>query len=160
MLTQKRLKEVLSYDPKSGFFLTKKSYFQSRVGGSAGKYDKKGYCLIYVDGAPYLAHRLAFLYMKGSIPDIVDHIDRNPSNNAWDNLRPASKSLNRLNCNLSIANKSGCTGVHFHKASNKWRAGIVINGKKIYLGAFTEKDDAIRARQEFEEKYFKQTGAK
>ena len=42
----------------------------------------------------YRAHRLAFLYMKGYIPKLIDHKDRNGLNNKWNNLREANKSTN------------------------------------------------------------------
>jgi len=51
-------------------------------------------------------------------------------------------------------NKSGTNGVHFHKASNKWRAGIVKNYKLISLGNFAEKQEAIDARKKAEKKYY------
>lgn len=51
---------------------------------------------------------------------------------------------------LQINNKSGYTGVYFHKKSGKWISEIVDN--KVYrrLGSFTNKEDAIKARKEAE----------
>ncbi|PFW65272.1 AP2 domain-containing protein [Bacillus sp. AFS075034] len=52
-------------------------------------------------------------------------------------------------------NKSGHKGVCWVKGKQKWRASIHIKGKTIHLGYFAEKEDAIKAREIAEEKYFK-----
>lgn len=52
-------------------------------------------------------------------------------------------------------NKTGVKGVGFNKKTNKWRAGITIQGKNKFLGCFDNIEDAIKARKEAEEKYFK-----
>ncbi|WP_260164830.1 AP2 domain-containing protein [Lentilactobacillus buchneri] len=52
-------------------------------------------------------------------------------------------------------NKSGIKGVSWDNGRNKWRAYIRIKRKAISLGYFTNKADAIVARKEAEEKYFK-----
>ena len=83
--------------------------------------------------------------MEGYFPENnVDHIDRDTTNNKWNNLRHVSKVCNSRNKDISVKNKSGITGVHWDK--NKWRASITILNKKINLGTFTEKKDAIMAR--------------
>ena len=50
-------------------------------------------------------------------------------------------------------NTSGVTGVKRYK--DKWQADINFKGKRHYLGRFKNKQDAINARKEAEEKYFK-----
>ena len=52
-------------------------------------------------------------------------------------------------------NTTGVTGVNYIKNIKKWNASIFFKGKKINLGYFKNIDDAIKARKEAEEKYFK-----
>jgi hypothetical protein len=59
-----------------------------------------------------------------------------------------------MNVGLRSNNKSGVTGVIWHRRSSKWRAFIRINGKQIELGLFDRFEDAVVARKEAEEKYF------
>lgn len=56
---------------------------------------------------------------------------------------------------LLSSNKSGHTGVCYLKNSNKWKAYITLKGHQISLGEYKEKDDAIKARELGEEKYYK-----
>lgn len=62
-------------------------------------------------------------------------------------------------CNLtrrvSSRNTSGFNGVSWYPKKNKWRASITFQRKHISLGYFDKKGDAIKARKEAEEKYFK-----
>lgn len=51
-------------------------------------------------------------------------------------------------------NTSRKTGVCFDKSKNKWVAKLTFQGKIHNLGAFTNKEDAIAARQKAEEEYF------
>lgn len=83
-----------------------------------------------------------------------DHIDRNEFNNLESNLRKCTVQENNCNKSISIKNTSGVIGVSWHKMSQKWMAGLKVNNKSIYLGIYTNKDDAIRARLNAEVKYF------
>jgi hypothetical protein len=76
----------------------------------------------------------------------VDHIDNNKHNNNLINLRYATIQENSRNTKLSSKNTSGTKGVCWHKKSMRWRAQICINGKRITLGNFLNKDDAITIR--------------
>ena len=86
----------------------------------------------------------------------VDHIDRNRLNNHISNLRYATKSENGMNQSKRSDNTSGIKGVNFHKTNKKWRAQITKDGRKIFLGYFESKEEAIEARSKAEEKYFKE----
>lgn len=60
-----------------------------------------------------------------------------------------------LTAKLPKNNTSGYKGVYWQKSAKKWQAEIEIRAKRIYLGIFENKEDAIKARKEAEEKYFK-----
>ncbi len=131
MLTQERLKELLRYDPATGLW--------THANGDAAGWinSKTGYIRLQVDGRKYYAHRLAWLWMTGKWPAVlIDHKDQNPSNNRWDNLRPADKSKNGANRGAPKQNKSGWKGVSFCRATGRWRADITIRGKCKNLGRF------------------------
>ena len=52
-------------------------------------------------------------------------------------------------------NSSGVRGVSWNKKRSEWVAYITFQQRRFHLGWFTEKEDAIKARKEAEEKYFK-----
>ena len=54
---------------------------------------------------------------------------------------------------LPSNNTTGIKGVYKVK-NRKWLASITVKRKQIYLGTFDDKQDAINARLEAEEKYF------
>jgi len=94
-----------------------------------------------------MAHRLAFLYIEGYFPeDEIDHIDKNPANNKWGNLRTVRRSCNLQNRDLQVNNKTSVSGVLWYKRYNKWCSIIGINKKRKFLGYFDNFDDAVFAR--------------
>lgn len=144
MLTQKRLKELLAYDPATGI-LTRLIRTSNcvHIGDVAGRPQKQGYLRIMIDGASYLVHRLAFLYMTGKWPKAgVDHINLNKTDNRWLNLREATKAQNSMNRCAPANNTSGYKGVHWDKQNSKWRARIKVSGKSIHIGLFNTKKEA------------------
>lgn len=55
---------------------------------------------------------------------------------------------------LGTRNKSGVKGVCWDKSKRRWEASIGFKGKKIKLGRFKNIEDAKKAREEAEKKYF------
>lgn len=86
--------------------------------------------------------------------NVVDHINRNPLDNRKCNLRVCSQQQNTINRSLRNDNTSGKSGVTFHKRIGKWQSNVYLSGKRYHLGYFDNKEDAIAARLEGEEKYF------
>ena len=76
----------------------------------------------------------------------VDHIDNNPQNNHISNLRFATANENQHNRKLNSNNTSGIKGINWHKANEKWRAQIRIDGIKIHIGYYDNLEDAKIAR--------------
>lgn len=88
--------------------------------------------------------------------DIVDHINRDKTDNRKKNLRSATKSENAMNINRRIDNKSGIIGVGWSENTSKWYVSVQVKNKKITKSDFLNKEDAIRQRLEWEHKYFKE----
>ena len=153
-LTQKRLKEVLDYNPDTGFFKWKINKSKcSPKNKIAGSYNG-GYIQISIDKIPNYAHRLVWLYIYGYFPkNEIDHINKVKNDNRFKNLREVSRSCNMKNCNLSKRTTTGITGVYWNKQNNKWQAGIRAKCKQRHLGFYKNKIDAVKARWRAEKKY-------
>lgn len=146
-LTQEELKRQLDYDHFTGLFVWKVSNTNTiQIGDIAGTMCHD-YINIGINGIVYGAHRLAWLYVYGYLPENdIDHKDRIKHHNWILNLREISRSCNIKNTGNWKTNTSGIKGVYLHKQSNKWIAQIKINYKKKYLGIYKDFDDAVCAR--------------
>lgn len=83
----------------------------------------------------------------------VDHKDHDGLNNRRSNLRACTVGQNRRNQRISSANTVGLKGVVWNKAKKKYQAGIKVNGKRINLGSFDDKNIAHKAYCEASAKY-------
>lgn len=124
-------------------------------------YDRiKDYCW-FANAYGYIASKynskIIFLHkiIMDTTDKIIDHINHNTTDNRKNNLRIVTKSQNAANHNILRNNTSGVTGVD-KRIDGKWRARIRINNKIIFLGNYTDFNDAVRARKQAEEKYFGQ----
>ena len=152
MITQTRLKELLDYDPETGVF-TWREYRQSSTGAGdiAGTTQHAGYILISIDNRRYYGHRLAHLWMEGYFPEYcIDHVNRNPSDNRWENLREVSHGCNMRNMKIPKNNTSGVKGVTWCKKKGKWQAQVTVDYKCVYLGRYDDFNNAVLARLEAE----------
>lgn len=147
-LTQKRLKELLHYDPKTGIFTRKvKTTNNVNIGDETGYLSYFGYLITAVDNISYPNHRLAWLYMYGYFPENdIDHINKIKTDNRICNLREVSRQCNSRNCGNSNTNTSGVKGVSWCKLKNKWAVYIWIKNKKRALGYYKNFTNAVCAR--------------
>ena len=120
----------------------------------------------YVDKDGYLAssyiyngrrcfamfHRIIMNAQKGQV---VDHINRNRADNRKVNLRCCSKFENNLNRGRRSTNTSGVIGVHYDRKRDKWIANITYDKRRIFIGRFISKDEAVKARLRKESELFK-----
>ena len=85
---------------------------------------------------------------------VRDHIDGNKLNNTRKNIRLASWTQNAQNKTKSGRGKSGRRGVYWNSRDKKWVVYISVNKEKIRIGTYKALDEAIKAREEAEEKYY------
>jgi len=116
-------------------------------GDEAGCVRSDGRGVVRYNKVLYYTYRIAyFLTTNENLENVtIDHIDRNPSNSTVLNLRVANRTLQNLNQNLSVANKSGYRGVHYVKKADKWCAQFFPYRKAVHLGYFDTKEEAALA---------------
>lgn len=146
-VTQSRLRELIKYCPDTGDFtwvVNRKG--PAKMGDRAGTVCPLGYTVICLDGIRYMSHRLAFMYVTGQFPrDEIDHIDGNPRNNSWINLREATRATNCQNTRVSKNNKLGIKGICLHH-TGKYRAYTSIGAKSVHIGLYETVEEAKLAR--------------
>jgi hypothetical protein len=136
-LTADRLRELLHYEPGTGFFTWRiKPCRRVNAGAVAGGWAANGYRQIRVDRVKYRAHRLAWLYVHGVWPqEQMDHLNGDRADNRLENIRPATSGENMQNLRGPKRNNTtGFLGVRKH--GSRYRADIKTNGKRELLGVF------------------------
>lgn len=169
-IDQAFLKELLTYNPRTGFFTWKarspdyfladcyckrwNTRYAGKIAGTKTRTgDGKSYVVISIFGTPFKAHRLAFMWMCGYMPTAGDHENGIGTDNRWLNLRDTDFLQNSKNQRRRKDNSTGCTGVNWSKRDKKYIARICVNYKQIYLGFYEDLNKAIEARKEAEVKY-------
>ena len=111
---------------------------------------EKFYC---VSNEGKFMHRIL---MDAKRNEFVDHIDHDGLNNRRNNMRTCSFSENRKNNPMYKNNKYGHIGVckYNYNNMNKWMAHIMVDRKKKTLGYFDTYEEACKAREEAEIKYY------
>ena len=142
-LCQLQLKSVLSFNPETGVFIWTINAKAGRPGCAAGSL-RNGYGVIRIHNKMYLAHRLAWLYVHGHMPERIDHINGDRSDNRIDNLRIADASQNGANKRRPENNTSGAKGVK-KIASGKYAAILGVRGEKKWVGTFNSLQEASDA---------------
>jgi hypothetical protein len=148
-ITAARLRALLNYEPLTGIFTWRVSVGPAKAGAVAGtRVARKGTspCIsISIAKRHYMAHRLAWLCVYGTMPDSdIDHKDGDGLNNTIDNLRSATKAQNMANRGRQANSTTGFKGV-YNMTNGKYRAKIVHSKHQIYLGAYPTKEEAAAA---------------
>lgn len=154
-LSQEEVRRILTYTPSTGEFVwnycsDKSRYWNARFANKPAGCQHTRSVIIRTNGRGYKAHRLAYLYMVGYVPEEVDHINKNPFDNRWENLRAVTHQENTRNAKQKCNNTSG---VCWHYASKKWVATIGVDGRKEHLGLFRTLEAAQQARKRAEAHY-------
>lgn len=96
-------------------------------------------------------HRFILQPPKGKY---VDHKDKDKLNNRRSNLRVCTNAENIRNSSVRVNNTSGATGVWWRSDRNRWVAEIKLDYKKITIGRYKTKDEAVEARRQKEIELF------
>ena len=156
------LRQRLRYEPETGKLywrecVAAQTRWNSRwAGKEAGSISRYGYRVVFLDGAVFRAHRIAWAMVQGAWPNQkqdIDHIDHDRTNNRIENLRAVGRETNCRNASLSQRNTSGHAGVVWCRRTRKWQAQIAPNRRCIHLGRFVSFDDAVAARKAAEARY-------
>jgi hypothetical protein len=78
---------------------------------------------------------------------VVDHKFGDTEDNSLQSLQLISQRANTLKGNIS--NKSGYVGVSWRENRKSWRVRILYNKKRVTLGSFKNKEDAIELHKQF-----------
>jgi hypothetical protein len=157
--TQTELRELLRYDSQTGQLFWKErpgtmnaaqSFNTRHAGQEAFTSLKDGYRRGLLFQESVYAHRVIWKIMTGEDASEIDHIDGNPLNNAWRNLRDI-RGGNQKNSRKRHDNTSGHVGVV--RRGERWIAQFGINGTTRHIGIYNTKEEAIAARKQAELEY-------
>lgn len=111
----------------------------------------------YIKGTIKRKHIYLHRFILGLPDGIVDHINRDKTDNRKCNLRVCTISESNMNRGVQKSNKTGYKGVAHCKSRKKsanYRAQINVNGERIRLGWFRTADEAKIAYDEAARKFF------
>jgi hypothetical protein len=152
------MREALDYDPETGkrrWLLRPLHHFKSEhaqaawnaklAGKSTGEaLGSHGHQSICLQGRHWLASRIIWKWMTGLDPvNEIDHINHDPTDNRWCNLREATSSQQKQNRRIQTNNHSGFRGIY--KKRNKWQARIKVGDKVHCLGCYATPEEAHAA---------------
>ena len=101
-----------------------------------------GYVHTMINKKHIRLHRHLMNYPKDLL---IDHINGDRWDNRKENLRLVTNKQNCRNSKLNSRNTSGYKGVSFCKKRKKYEVSITVDGKKIFLGYYTDPIKAARA---------------
>lgn len=148
--SRERLEQIFQYSDGLGGLINKIDRGAAKAGGRAGCLSVRGYIQVSVDGRPYTEHRLVWWMVKGEDCEILDHVDRDKTNNKVENLRPATKAQNAAN-NQHNGGKLGIPGVRILKSREKnkrpYAAYLSHQGKQDHLGYYATIEEAFEVHK-------------
>lgn len=143
-ISYERYHEALSYDPDTGRLIWKIQSGRMISGDEAGRIPRGlNYRVVTLDGVIAPAHHIIWFMQTGKWSGLeIDHWNRNKADNAWTNLREATKSQQAANSGPTGKYKKG---VSKNANCSTFQANIKVRGKRIYLGCFKTEDKAHAA---------------
>lgn len=127
-----KLSDYFYYDPSVPSCLrnkvSRRAARQDMVQGTLGN---RGYWQIRLLGERFVQHRIVWELHYGPIPEgmVIDHIDRDKSNNRIENLRCTTQSSNMTN--QPQRNKSGYKCIYQNQANGKYQVSSLKDHKYL-----------------------------
>lgn len=143
MLTQKRLREIMTYEPETGAFLWIAGRRKGQPAGTA--HDARGFLKAKIKGVTYPLQRLAWLCMTGFLPaHDVEHIDGDHGNNAWRNLSAGTRTQGDAYRLGLVPQPTGVEGVWLY--AGRYHAMVDTEVIRLNIGDFATLAGAASAR--------------
>lgn len=161
ILTQDKANELFEYRDGALFWKNRSIDSLGRNtnylnGKFAGSLDSSGYFQTKINNKMYLNHRIIWLMHYGELPEFLDHINSNRTDNRIENLRPATLNQNNHNAKLRKDNTSGCKNVCWNKVAKKWQVYLMIDKKRKSFGYYDDLELADLVAQEARDKFHKE----
>ena len=151
MPTQEYLKSKYIYDADTGVLTSKRS---KRPVGSVTPLGRLRLTVYYGGKKMYIfAHRIIWVLMTGDDIEgmFIDHINGDPLDNRFENLRLVDKAQNSWNTRNRGGSKPELPGAYKCTTSEAWFSTITVRGKAHYLGTFDTAEEASEAYLEARE---------
>lgn len=164
----KYLHTLFNYDPDTGTLTWKERILGGRgtnvsfntryAGQSVGALNSCGHRQVRVEGRLTTVHRIAWKMMTGKDPtNQIDHINGNPDDNRWNNLREATQLHNTWNQKMRSTNTTGHTNIYRlnvkRASSKKFIVIMSVESRPTTIGAFVTLEEAMAAREAALAKY-------
>lgn len=131
----------LKYNENTGLLTRVNARRKCDIGPVKYFTDRDGYLRLTWKDKSFMSHRVIWFLQTGEWPNIIDHTNQDKKDNRWINLRNVNPIQSCANRDIE---KTEGKGVYQHK-NGYWEAKIVVSGNKIYLGRFTNREDAQRS---------------
>ena len=143
---------IIGYAGKTKFYISTEDEYllQFRCFSIHSKHSP--YLKCKINGQRYFLHNLIMRPPEGLV---VDHINGNRRDNRRSNLRVCKPSDNKKNLK-QYSSSDTPNGVWYRKdrPNKPWGARIWVDNKRIGLGYYKTKEEAIQVRKEAEKKYY------
>lgn len=140
-------RKLISYNPVAGTFAWIAPRRGVRLGHPPGTRHPDGRLEIALGGRRHKAARIAWLLMTGEWPSsVIDHINGNPSDDRFENLRDVSTQANIQNqLRPQRSNQSSSKLGVTRRKNGKWQSRLVVGDKNTTVGTFDSEDEAYSA---------------
>lgn len=152
-LIPQELLDKLEYRDGELYWKSTSKFSNRKIGERAGSLQKDFYRSIKYKKIKYQEHRVIFFMFNKYLPEVIDHINGNPSDNRIENLRESTWGDNSKNMAMRKSNKSGHKNVSFHTASKKWCVSMNVDGIPKWFGSYHDIDYAIFVATAMRHKY-------
>ena len=148
--SQDELKRLFSYQDGNLIWLSVPKQRQEKLGKVVGCLGPNNRIETRINGVSYLLARLIYKWHTGLEPTcIIDHLDRDPTNNRIENLSSDDSSGNNRNKGVQANNLVGHKNIGQLK-NGKFRVRIRLNPneQKEYTKCFKTLEEAIQHRND------------